>query len=1210
MHTMTRSFPGFLFAVLFLFSCQSSKPGAAPVGGAPGMPDAAGPTSPGVDGPLTGPDAAGAPEVGIQKTPDAAGPATPAVDAQEMGRDAGTPVANEAGAVRPESGSGGQAGTTASPDSGSGVQGGTAGGSDSGSGGATGQTEFVSEEPGSSSTDGTTAVGGAVPVPAAAPPAAVAVVDDSASNAAAAAPSGRVADVEEADIYKIDGNRLLYFNTYRGFLIFDITDPKNPSQVSRLPVFGYPIEMFVSGTTVYALIRDALYLTEVNGKPQFERYNVSQLVAIDISDPSKPTVIKTVDIIGQLREGVSRKIENTIYVVSYISQSYYYGWSYANTSTTQKEQAWVYSFDVSDPKAPRKVNELQIFEGGSVQFSNNNVSYSKYFSSVAISATSNALMVVENWYVYASSYPTSGYSYGYGCGSYESNQMSVVSLIDVSDPKGTILRHARSETSGTVSDQFKMTYVFDDTAKTGTFFGIFARSVWSSSGCSGTSYTQNSIESWDVTDGANPVRLSRLDFGKQNELVRGTAFDVTRNVAYGITAQRVDPLYAISIADRKNLKILSAVDGLSGDMSVFRLISSGNFLLAIGTDTSATCSGFDTGSNRQAAKIAVSIIDVRALTKVRLVQRQCVTVDGAAWGTSSAVTWNLDQAHKMIGMYSDASANVITVPVYYYTKSAANDWWWYNYQTAVGIMAWDLTKYDDTKSETQQTVITNYGTFVHPNGQVTRTIVFTHPVTGRRSMINLSDTHASIADLEDLANPQQQSIIEIAPYYTEIYRFGDYLVEHVQPHASAYQEPHEFRVRKATGGLSDKPVASFTAGQVQRVVKQGTNLLLFGTIYQSTDAGTTYQSTALVYDFSNPASPRLASQVILPSNTSFPYYYYYCGWSWWGGYWFNSTNNWTTTSHGLVMLSQQWTYANGSYNYSTNLVSLDLSNPDAPVLSSQPVTSTSSTSYYYTNAATSLVADTVDPSGFYLTYRTYVGDVTRDGSVFSQYRNYAQRWKFTGSAPVAAEAINLPGPLVNTWTGPSGERMFLTREQVYTRTTNPSSSSYYYYYQSDTKLALLRQVDEGGQPAARLLDGMTFTGNNLSALVREGNTMIVTGRPATYYPADTSWELASDRLMVFDLSQDTLSLAYDQPTKAYYMRIMGMQKDRAFLNLQGDGIVVVDISKPAAPIGVSFLRTLGYATHLESFGDDVYVASGYFGLDHLNLQDPPNLPQQ
>jgi hypothetical protein len=37
------------------------------------------------------------------------------------------------------------------------------------------------------------------------------------------------------------------------------------------------------------------------------------------------------------------------------------------------------------------------------------------------------------------------------------------------------------------------------------------------------------------------------------------------------------------------------------------------------------------------------------------------------------------------------------------------------------------------------------------------------------------------------------------------------------------------------------------------------------------------------------------------------------------------------------------------------------------------------------------------------------------------------------------------------------------------------------------------------------------------------------------------------------------------------------------------------------------MRTLGYATHLESFGDDVYVASGYFGLEHRNLKDAANL---
>ncbi len=137
-----------------------------------------------------------------------------------------------------------------------------------------------------------------------------------------------------------------------------------------------------------------------------------------------------------------------------------------------------------------------------------------------------------------------------------------------------------------------------------------------------------------------------------------------------------------------------------------------------------------------------------------------------------------------------------------------------------------------------------------------------------------------------------------------------------------------------------------------------------------------------------------------------------------------------------------------------------------------------------------------------------------------------------------------------------------------------------------------------------------MTGVSLSAMVREGSAMMVTGRPYfdSYTVANSvSWEEASDRLMIFDLSADRLDLAYDQPTNAYYMQIMGTQKGRAFLHLQADGIVVVDIAKPASPAPVRFLRTLGYATHLDSFGDDIYVASGYFGLEHMSLSEPASI---
>ena len=71
---------------------------------------------------------------------------------------------------------------------------------------------------------------------------------------------------------------------------------------------------------------------------------------------------------------------------------------------------------------------------------------------------------------------------------------------------------------------------------------------------------------------------------------------------------------------------------------------------------------------------------------------------------------------------------------------------------------------------------------------------------------------------------------------------------------------------------------------------------------------------------------------------------------------------------------------------------------------------------------------------------------------------------------------------------------------------------------------------------------------------------------------------------------------------------MGANQGRLFLNLSGDGILAVDVSNPVQPTGNKFLRTLGWASSMQAFGDDLYVASGYFGLDHLSLAAPAALP--
>jgi hypothetical protein len=1026
----------------------------------------------------------------------------------------------------------------------------------------------------------------------------------------AAAPAGRVADVQEADIYKLVGTRLFYFNTYRGFIVYDVSDATKPVMVSRLPVYGYPVEMFVDGNTVYALLRDALYLSEVNGKLQFQRHDVSQLVTIDVSDVANPRILKTLDIIGQLHEGVSRKIDNTIYVVSEQFNGYYWGWQ--TPDQTAQSQAWVYSYDVSDPTNPKQAGQLPIFQGGEgvTTDSTGALVSQRWFGGVSISATANALMVVENWSTY-SYVDTStkgdgtaggGSSSSGGAGCATNQQQSVVSVIDVSDPTGVIRLHTHFQTDGALDDQFKMTYRYDDATGKGTFFGIFNEQSWD---CAAGSVTSNQLESWDITDGTNPKRVAALEFGKGGETVRGTAYDLTRNVVYAITARQIDPLYAIDIADPNAPRIVSQIDGLSGSISVFRSVGGGSFLLGVGQDTSTTCTGQQTGDPTWLdTKMSVSIIDVRDLTKIRLAQRGCVAIQGGGWSWSS-VNWNLDQAHKMLGMFQDGDLNILTVPISYYTQETVDVGWWYRWQTAVGILTWDLSRYDDTKPPEQQTVVQSYGTFVHPQGEVTRSILFKHPTTGERTMINISDTHLSVAGIADLAHPKLEAVVEVAPSVDEIYGFGDYVVERVDQ--GGYWSSTglaEFRVKHSGGPVDDKtPVATFQVGQAAAVYRYKQSLVILRNLFDPT--GQTPATTeAVVYDLADPINPRLASRTTVPF-TSYGYYGFYCG-DFWGGYWFGRGQQGLVTDAGLVQLTSQYTYdsTNAQSTWTPTLAFLDLRNLDAPTVGQLALPSTAD--YWSWD---SLVADPAKPSGFYLARRDYLGDLTMNGTTFSRYRYYAQRIEAGAAGTlVAGTSINLPGPLGQTWLDASGTRRFLTNDTTYRTIQYPDHSEWH----GDTRLNLLRQVGD----LAALTDSHTFADTNLSSFVLDHDRLFVSAQNLYYwwaYPAlqaanPPTWESTTDRLEIFDVSAGKLTSLYDQPTRTYGVQLMGMYQGRLFVSLPGDGVLAADVSDPTQPSGLRFLRTLGWASHLEFAGNDGYVAAGSFGVFDLDLTQPADVP--
>jgi hypothetical protein len=1145
--------------------------------------------------------------------------------------------------------------------------------------------EYVSQAPASSTAgDPNSQAGGASGERGgSSPPSAPA---DNGSKSDSSVPGGRVADVQEADVYKIAGGKLFLFNTYRGFLTYDISDSKKPVRLGRLPVYGYPVEMFVENNTVYALLSDSLYLTEVEGKLQFQRRNTSQIVSIDISDVSNPKLLQAQDLAGQLREGVSRKIENTIYVVSYQPAGYwYYGWG-ARNGQQPNEQAWVYSFDVSSPSSLKQVGALKIFEGGSTSSYDPNTgeSHSRYSSGVTLSATANAIMAVQNWHT-DDSVPGSketgvdggsketgvdggsketgvdGGSSGTrtDCWSYKSDQQSIVSVVDVSNPTGVIKVAATFTTAGALTDQFKQTYVYDAEAKTGTYLGIFARSQWTSGQCNNfTRQTQNTLEAWNLNGDGTATQLSAVDFGKPNETVRGSYFDVDRKVAFAITALSMDPMYAISFADRTKLTILSAIDGLSGDMDLFRPVEGGQYLLAVGRDTGAACASYvppPDGSADAGAKpgswnnqISVSLIDVRDLSKIRLVQRKCLDIANAGW-VSSQVTWNLDQAHKMIGLSSDGTTNVLTVPVSYSVpdQSDPNGWYYYRYETAVGIMSWDLSQYRDTLPAEQQSVIATHGHFVHPNGEVNRSVVYRQGAT--REMLNISDSHLSFANIQDLDAPALDSVVEVASAEQAVFRFGDYVVQQVAlPSNDFRQAAFEFRVKSAGADLEGAPtLASFRVGQLQQVIRHGDKLVMLRVSEDMNGNGSkSYGTVALVYDLTSPLAPKALGSVKMPDdvNPYRSYYRYYCGgMGYYGGYYFGDTQSMASVDEGIAFLIQTVNYqsetvvSNGKTvtqdipTYKRNLAFLDLRDPSQP--QSSEIALDLPGPGGNTAESASLVADSMASDGFYISYRVPIGstqDPTTNATLVS-YAYYAQRWLRRGGAWSSESAINIPGSLVRSWAGSAGARRFLTRDDVYS--TRAIDGGGWQWIDTVT-LNLLEQAESGGAARAVRLDSRSFTDRRLKSLAFDGDRIYMVSSDTPYYwgyipggpgrasgssgsasagaaadaggKTDTATD-TSDRLVIIDTSQNTLASSYERPTELTNLELMGAQQGRLFVNLQGDGILVVDVADAAAPKALSFYRTLGWASGIEFAGTSAYVPASYYGTYRLDLSAPGNL---
>ena len=377
-------------------------------------------------------------------------------------------------------------------------------------------------------------------------------------------------DVVESDIWQVRGNTMYFFNQYRGLQIIDITNPDAAvvRGTLRLPASGE--QMYLLGSVHMALLaRNGCYYN--NGQE-------SQMLVVR-DRAGTPEITASLPIPGYITE--SRMVGTALYVASQ---------TYRANSATNYIYEWgtvISSFDLADPAAP---------------VSRGTRWYSGYGNVVA--ATPDYLFV-------ANIAPSS-------------SDQSIVNILDISQPDGTMTPRGSVRAAGRVPDKFKI----DHDAERGVLTVI--SQVWNGR------EINTRLETFRLArgDAGDPPKLGDLLLGL-SERLHATRFDGDRVYVVTFHVQfQLDPLWVVDLSD-------PARPAITGQLEVpgwsTYLEPLGNRLVALGIETNRT---------------TVSLFDVADPADPQLLSRVPI---GEGWSWTEA---NWDE--HAFGVFPET--NLILVP--------------------------------------------------------------------------------------------------------------------------------------------------------------------------------------------------------------------------------------------------------------------------------------------------------------------------------------------------------------------------------------------------------------------------------------------------------------------------------------------------------------------------------------------------------------------
>ena len=294
-------------------------------------------------------------------------------------------------------------------------------------------------------------------------------------------------EVVESDIWKLQGQRLYFFNQYRGLQIIDISRPDQARILSTLSLPAAGEQMYLLGD------RHAVLL--VRDDCTWRATGPESAVAIVALDDVAPRLAARIPVSGTLQE--SRLVGTALYVAS-------------QTYRTLDSNNWewgtlVSSFDLADPAAP--IARAQRW-------------YAGYGHTVA--ATPEFLFVIT--------------------ATPDNSQRSLIRCLDITAPDGQLADVATLKPFGHVADKFKLDWsegilrvVSESSDASGT--GALRWLTW--------------LETFRLphpgTAGpAGVEKLGEVSLGAGERLF-ATRFDGIR--AYAVTYRQVDPLWMLDLAD-------------------------------------------------------------------------------------------------------------------------------------------------------------------------------------------------------------------------------------------------------------------------------------------------------------------------------------------------------------------------------------------------------------------------------------------------------------------------------------------------------------------------------------------------------------------------------------------------------------------------------------------------------------------------------------